>query len=84
MKIHFTQRASEHLKALPHETQKRIAKKMRFYVFYEDPLQFAEHLVEPREGEYRFRVGDYRIIFDVIGDKIFILAIRKRDKAYRR
>ena len=39
-------------------------------------------LDEPREGEFRFRIGDYRVIFDIIGKKIFILAIKKRDEAY--
>lgn len=55
---------------------------MRFYATQKDPLQFAEHLTELREGEFRFRVGDYRIIFDVIKKQIIMLTIQKRDKAY--
>ena len=61
---------------------KRIAYKMRFYAVQENPLRFAEKLTEPREGEFRFRVGDYRIIFDVVSNKIFVLKIKKRDEAY--
>ncbi|MEK7173924.1 MAG: type II toxin-antitoxin system RelE/ParE family toxin [Patescibacteria group bacterium] len=82
MEIHYTRKAAEQLEKLPRDIQKRIAKKMRFYATQDDPLQFAERLTEPREGEFRFRVGDYRIIFDVVHKKIFVLAIKKRDKAY--
>jgi len=82
MDVHYTHRAVSQFEALARTTQKRIAEKMRFYAAQENPLRFAERLVERREGEYRFRVGDYRIIFDVVGNKIFVLAVRKRDKAY--
>ncbi len=32
---------------------------------------------------YRFRVGDYRVIFEVLHGTIWILAIKRRDEAYR-
>lgn len=82
MKIYYTYKAVKDLENLPLAEQKRIAKKMRFYAEQNDPLKFAEHLTEPREGEFRFRIGDYRIIFDVSKSQIIVLAIRKRDEAY--
>jgi len=82
MEIHYTYKAGDQLKKLPSEIQRRIAKKMRFYANQSNPLRFAEKLTEPREGEFRFRIGDYRIIFDVLSKKIFVLTIKKRDKAY--
>lgn len=82
MKFHYTYKATEDLKGLPLTAQKRIAEKMRFYASQENPLKFAEKLTEPREGDFRFRIGDHRIIFDVSKNQIIILAIRKRDKAY--
>jgi len=82
MEINYTRKASVNLENLPQDVQKRIAKKMRFYAKQENPLKFAERLTETKEGDFRFRIGNYRIIFDVINNKIFILAIRKRDKAY--
>ena len=33
--------------------------------------------------EYRLRVGDWRVIFDIEGDKIIIYRIRHRKEAYR-
>lgn len=55
---------------------------MRFYVSQNDPLKFAEHLTDYREGEYRFRVGDYRLAFDVDNEKIIILKVGRRDQMY--
>ena len=68
--------------ALPKSVQKRIAEKMRFYGRQEDPLKFAKRLTDYREGEYRFRIGKYRLTFDVKNNAIHILKIEKRDKAY--
>ena len=55
---------------------------MRFYGSQENPLRFAEYLTDPREGEFRFRIGDWRLSFDVKNNKIFILRIKHRSKAY--
>ena len=82
MKFYYTHKAAEDLKSFPFAVQKRIAGKMRFYAKQDKPLKFAKRLTESREGEFRFRIGDYRVIFDVIKNQIIILAIRKRDKAY--
>lgn len=82
MKFYYTYKAAQDLENLPFAIQKRIAQKMRFYAEQVNPLKFAERLTEPREGEFRFRIGDYRVIFDVTKSQIIVLAIRKRDKAY--
>lgn len=82
MKIFYTRKAAKQLENLPHFVQKRIIKKMRFYVNSENPLRFAERLTDYREGEFRFRIGDYRLIFDVEDGIIYILKINKRDKIY--
>ena len=62
--------------------QLRIADKMRFYASQDDPLQFAEHLTDYREGEYRFRVGSYRLAFDVNEGRVIILKVGRRDHMY--
>src|ERR1700680_3693097 len=55
--------------------------KMRFYAAQSDPLKFAEALMG--SNEYRFRVGDYRVIFEVLHDIIWVIVIKRRDEAYR-
>jgi len=82
MRIFYTQKAAEQLKNLPRETQKRIVEKMRFYLKQKDPLRFAKRLSDYRQGEYRFRVGNQRLVFDVKKGVIYILKIGKRDKIY--
>jgi mRNA-degrading endonuclease RelE of RelBE toxin-antitoxin system len=80
MKFLFTPTAEEHFERLPQQIKKRIASKMRFYEGQPDPLQFAEPLTGSQT--YRFRIGDYRVIFKVFHNAIWVLAIRRRDKAY--
>jgi len=82
MKIFYTHKAAEKLENLPHPIQRRIVEKMRFYANQKNPLKFAKHLTDFKEGEFCFRVGDYRLIFDVIKAAIYILKIDKRDKIY--
>ncbi len=82
MEIRWTERAADDLRRLPRETQKRIADKMRFYGAQGDPLKFAKRLTDFRDAEFRFRVGDYRIFFDVVHGVIFVLKIAPRDKSY--
>ena len=55
---------------------------MCFYAKQENPLKFAKRLTDYREGEFRFRIGIYRLIFDVKRGAIYILKIDKRDSIY--
>ena len=83
MDVFYTRKSAKQLKSLPHSIQKRIVEKMRFYASQNDPLKFAEHLSDRREGEFRFRVGNYRLIFDVRANVIYVLKIDRRDKVYK-
>lgn len=82
MQIFYTRRAADDLQRLPQTLQRRIAAKMRFFAAQADPLRFAKRLTRVREGQFRFRIGDYRVIFDVEGDTIYVLKIAKRDDVY--
>lgn len=35
-------------------------------------------------GEYRYRIGDHRIIFDIYSDTILILRIQHRKEVYKK
>jgi len=48
-----------------------------------NPLRFAEPLKNTSLGQYRFRIGDYRVIFDVAQDKIVILTLGHRKDIYK-
>ena len=81
MRVYFTETAINQLSRLPRRIQKRIVEKLEFYSLQPDPLKFAEPLLGHRQ--YRFRVGDYRAIFEVLRDTLWVTAVKRRDEAYR-
>jgi len=50
----------------------------------EEPLKYASKLTDPRLGTYRFRIGDYRVIFDLEGEEIVVLRVGHRRDIYRK
>lgn len=82
MKVNYTRRAVSDFERLPRDIQQRVAKKMRFYAEQKNTLKFAERLTDHREGEFRFRIGEYRVIFDVEDDTIWVLKVGKRSEVY--
>lgn len=80
----FTTEATKDFKKLTPETQKRIVKKLDYFIASGQPLRFADVLINYEIGQYRFRVGDYRIIFDLEVEKIVVLAVDHRKDIYRR
>lgn len=75
--------ASRNLEKLDRQIAERIVKKLDFWMESGDPLRFAENLTNSGLGEYRFRVGDYRIVFDVEGEKIVVLVVGHRREIYK-
>jgi len=82
VEIYYSYKARDDFEGLSRDIQERIARKMRFYAYQENPMRFAERLTDAREGDFRFRIGDWRVVFDVSGSKISILRIKHRSKAY--
>lgn len=82
MQILFKPRAEKDLKKLDYQTRVRILKKLQFYILQPDPLQFAEPLKDSKFGDWKFRIGDYRILFDVENDKIIVLKVGHRKDIY--
>jgi mRNA-degrading endonuclease RelE of RelBE toxin-antitoxin system len=81
MKFIFTPTAEDQFDRLTRFNRKRIASKLRYYAAQSDPLSLAERL--SGSNEYRFRVGDYRVLFLPLHGAIWITAIKRRDEAYR-
>jgi mRNA interferase RelE/StbE len=70
MRAEFTNRALKDLKRLNVITQKQILKKLSLYLQSPDPLSYAKKLADPTDGNWRFRVGTYRVVFDVSGQTL--------------
>jgi mRNA interferase RelE/StbE len=78
----YTRRAERDIEKLEPNVKDRIGKALLRYS--EEPLKFAEKLSDPILGEYRFRIGDYRVIFDLQGNEIVLLRVGHRREIYRR
>ena len=78
----YTQRAVKDIQKLEAQIKARIGKTLLRYK--EAPLDFAERLTEPVIGNYRFRIGDYRVIFDIEGQDIVVLRVGHRREIYKR
>jgi len=78
----YTKRALKDIQNLSIDTKQRLKLALDKYV--ENPLFYAKKLVNSDIGNYRFRVGEYRIIFDIIEDnQLLILRVGHRKDIYR-
>ena len=44
----------------------------------DNPLLYSDKLSDPALGTYKFRIGDYRVIFDIEGNDVVILRVGHR------
>jgi mRNA interferase RelE/StbE len=69
------------LENIDKKPQYRIAMKLKEYAH--EPLKYAHKLINQKIGAYRFRIGDYRVVFDIDDEIIVILRIGHRQNIYR-
>lgn len=81
MRVEYKEGAIRQLMHLPPALQKRITDKIDYYASQQNPLAHAKKLTG--YDAYRYRIGDFRAIFEVAGDTLAILRVVKRDGAYR-
>lgn len=79
----FTKTSLKRFKKLPKDIQLRITDKLDYFCSQEDPLDFAEPLTRSDLGQYRFRIGDYRVAFDLEDEILVIHDIDHRKDAYK-
>ncbi len=78
----YTQKAVRDIDRLDSGVKTRIG--TTILRFKDNPLQYAERLTNPELGGYRFRIGDYRVIFDIEGNDIVVLRVGHRKEIYKR
>ncbi len=79
----FTENAQRYLKRLDKVTRQRIARKLLFYLDQDDPLMYSRPLIHSSIGSYRFRVGHYRIVFEINNDNLEVINIKHRKDVYK-
>jgi len=77
----YTKRAARDIRKLPLEIKPHLGKKLLQYA--QNPLYYAKPLVNTDLGSYRFRIGDYRVIFDLENSDIVVLRVGHRKEIYR-
>ena len=75
-KVEFTERALKELKKLDRHTAALILGWVRKNLENcENPRQHGKGLSANRSGEWRYRVGDYRLLAEIKDNKITILIL---------
>ncbi len=78
----YTERAVRDIKSLDPGTKRRIKETLKRYE--SDPIKHAEHLTDSELGTFRFRIGDYRVVFDLERANIVVLRVGHRREIYKR
>lgn len=80
--ILITRRAEDDLKKLDPVAKKRIKKKLESLA--KNPKASSKKLTNSSIGQYRYRVSNYRIVFDMEGEKLIILRLGHRREIYKK
>lgn len=80
-RIVFTKNAARDIKKLDKVTQKRLSTKLTAYSI--SPEAYFRKLTDNKIGSYRWRIGKYRVVFDIVNKNIVILRVRHRKEVYR-
>ena len=78
----YTNRALRDIRKLEAGVKNPIGKALE--KFATDPPGHEEKLTNAELGTYRFRIGSYRAVFDLIGIDIVVLRVGHRSQIYRR
>ena len=81
--IEFTHRAEKDFRALPPEIRRRLAPKIDALKL--NPRPRGVKSLEGPEGILRMRVGDYRILYRILDDRLVVLLVKigHRREIYR-
>ncbi len=78
--IEFKPKAVKDLRSLPKQIQSKILEKIQLM---ENDLAGDVKKLTNFTPEYRLRVGNYRVLFEIENESIVIYRVKPRDKAYQ-
>lgn len=83
--LSFSQQAYDAMEKMSRTDYLRIKKKLQYFISLDDPLSTAKPLIQSSLWSYRWRVGEWRIIFDIDREWhiIIVLVIGRRKDIYR-
>jgi len=80
-KVVLTKRSLKDLENIDEYNKSRIAVKLKEYS--KEPQKYGKKLMNHKIGTYRFKIGDYRVIFDIDNNNLVILRIGHRKSIYK-
>jgi mRNA interferase RelE/StbE len=80
-RVVFTNRALKDFKKIDKVNKKKIILKLKD--FSVSPSLYSKKLINPKIGTYRFKIGNFRVIFDIDDENIIILRVGDRKEIYR-
>lgn len=82
-KVVFTREAGKDIEKIDKTIKIQLYKKLVYFSSLEDIKVVAKKLHNHDIGEYRLRVGNFRIIFDLDKHNIVILRVQHRKDVYK-
>ena len=82
--VEYARDVEKDLRKIPKTIRDRIRKAIEEKLIF-NPRDYGENLTGDWKGFRRIRIGDYRVIYDIIDDKliIFVIKIDHRKDIYR-
>lgn len=77
----YTKNAFRDIKKLDRVAKRKLVKALE--QLRENPRRLSKRLTLKKLGGYRYRVGNYRVIFDIEGKKIIVHRVGHRKDIYR-
>ena len=74
-KVVWKEETKKDLAKLDHTIVKKITDRVENYLI-QDPLNLGERLFYDWKGHYRYRVGDYRVIYEIKQNQLLILVVK--------
>jgi mRNA interferase RelE/StbE len=76
--VEVSRPAAKSLQAIPKKAQRRITEAIDS--LSTDPRPHGCEKLTDREDEYRIRVGNYRIIYEIVDKRLFVLVLSIGDR----
>lgn len=73
--ISFTPRAAKAFRKLGTAEQRRVSKFLREVADLENPRDRGKALTANKAGLWRWRVGDYRVVADIVDTRVVVVVV---------
>ena len=80
-KLVYTKNAARDIKKIDRVARKKIKSKIE--IDAKKPLFYSKKMISFNTGQFRWRIGNFRVIFDIVKNNIIILKIGHRREVYR-